>query len=105
MTNKTLNRIINYIKIVADPESIILFGSFAKGNNNLHSDIDLLLIMEDVYFKNILVNQISHFISELSLRSDVLIHSKKEIEIANKDSFSFLGSIIKEGKIIYTKLR
>lgn len=103
MINKTFNKIINYIKVVADPETVILFGSFAKENNNLYSDIDLLLIMEDVYLKKILENQISHYISELSLKSDILIHSKKEIEIANTYPFSFLSSIIKEGKIIYQK--
>lgn len=103
MINKTLHKIVNYIKIVADPERIILFGSFASGMNNLYSDIDLLLVVENVYKKKIVIRQIGNYISEMALKSDVLVHSKLEIEKANKDPFSFLGSIVKKGKIIYIK--
>lgn len=103
MIPKTFHKIIHYIKTVADPEAVILFGSFAKGKNTMHSDIDLVLIMDHVYLKQRLEHQISLYIGELSLKSDVLIRSKQEIEIAKSDPLSFLGSILKEGKIIYQK--
>ena len=38
---KLTNSIVSYF----DPERIILFGSYAYGNPNEHSDIDLLVIM------------------------------------------------------------
>lgn len=39
-----LKKIISYIVYVAEPEKIILFGSYAYGRNDVYSDIDLLII-------------------------------------------------------------
>ena len=101
--NIILKRISDYIVHVADPDTIILFGSYAKGSNNLYSDIDLLLISEHTYQNRVILKQIQRFIHELSLKSDILIRKKSEVEMASLDPYSFLGSILKEGQVIYQK--
>ncbi|SRR5690606_37924287 len=103
MLDKTLKKIVGYLIKVAAPEKIILFGSMASGKQNVYSDIDLLVITNIIQEKKNMVDQITGFINELSLKSDVLIHSEVEIEKASMLPFSFLGSIVKEGKIIYQK--
>ena len=103
MTNKTLKKIVNYSVQIAEPERIILFGSVASGKQNIYSDLDLLVVTNTIHDRRNLANQINSFVSEMALESDILIYSEKEIEKAALAPFSFLGSIAKEGKIIYQK--
>lgn len=42
-----LEKIIEYIKQKYNPLSIILYGSYANGTNNLNSDFDALVISYD----------------------------------------------------------
>ena len=42
-----LEKIIDYIKQRYNPLSIILYGSYANGTNNLNSDFDALVISDD----------------------------------------------------------
>jgi predicted nucleotidyltransferase len=100
---KTLEKIINYAVKIAQPEEVILFGSVAEGKNNVHSDVDLLIVTDDTYLKSYFEKQIKGFARELSLAVDVLIHSRNELENASLNSFTFLGNIMKYGKIIYKK--
>lgn len=100
---RTLKKIVNYSVAVAAPEKIILFGSMATGKQNVYSDIDLLLISNVIYEKRKAACQIANFIGELALKADVLIRSEAEIEKAFLTPYSFLSSIVKEGKIIYRK--
>ena len=43
----TLEKIIEYMKQRYNPLSIILYGSYANGTNNLNSDFDALVISDD----------------------------------------------------------
>ena len=100
---KTLARITNYIIHLADPEMIILFGSQARGSGTVQSDIDLLVISENITGRKYIARQIEFFAGELSVKTDILIHNKEEIEKASQKPGSFLDSVHKEGKIIYKK--
>ena len=41
---KSTDKIIDYLKKTYQPESIIVYGSFADGSANLNSDFDTLII-------------------------------------------------------------
>ena len=41
---KSTDKIIDYLKKTYQPESIIVYGSFADGSANLNSDFDALII-------------------------------------------------------------
>lgn len=98
-----LEKIVQYAVHMADPDKIILFGSYAKGTDNVYSDLDLLLIKNDPYMKNDLSVRISTYAREYALRADVLIHTEEDIKRAHATPYSFLCSIMHEGKIIYEK--
>lgn len=99
----TLGKIIDYTARIADPEEIILFGSMGTGKANLFSDVDLLIISENSAIKKEVAERIKDFSRELSLKSDVLICSKSEIERETQTPNSFIAAIIKSGKIVYKK--
>ena len=98
---KTLEKIIDYAARVAEPEMIILFGSMADEMTNVFSDVDLLIILENALMKKDITAKIVSYSSELSLKADVLICSRSEIEREIQKSNSFIAAIIKSGKIVY----
>ena len=97
----TLRKIIDYAARIADPEEIILFGSMNSGKANSFSDVDLLIISDNPAIKKDVAARIRSFSRELSLKSDVLICSKSEIERETQKPNSFIGAIIKSGKSVY----
>ena len=100
---KALEKIIGYAIHLAQPDRIILFGSLAEDRCDVYSDVDLLIVSEQNYRKKEVERQISSFAKEYSLKADVLIHTRSEIEMASLHPYSFLGSIIKGGRIVYEK--
>lgn len=99
----TLTKIVAYAAHITEPESIILFGSYVKGKENIHSDIDLLIVTKQVFLKRKAERDIISFAKECSMKADVLIHTCDEVERASEDPFGFLNSILKEGIEIYKK--
>ncbi|HSH65922.1 MAG TPA: nucleotidyltransferase domain-containing protein [Bacteroidia bacterium] len=101
--NNTLQKIIAYTVQVADPDKLILFGSMSKGNITPNSDVDLLIISEDVYIKREIQKMIGIFCNEFSLKADILFYSAEEVEREQRKPHSFLGAILKDGKVVYEK--
>ncbi len=67
------------------PQAIILFGSFAKAENNQNSDIDLLIITSKKQEPNL-----EKFEKKLDHKIQLFIHSEKELEkLRNKNKELF----------------
>jgi predicted nucleotidyltransferase len=95
----------------SDPYKIILFGSYANGTPNEHSDIDIMVILDNndvaktyrerldkkVYIRG-LVREINR-----EMPMDILIYSREELNIIKKDGNYFIEEIEKTGKVIYEK--
>lgn len=99
----TLKKIIDYAACVAEPEKIILFGSMATGNQNVYSDVDLLIITGSIIDKKDAVTKIKSYTNQCSLKTDVLIYSCSEVQRELNISNSFVAAIYKFGKIVYKK--
>lgn len=48
---KIINKIVNQIVNVANPQKVILFGSYVDGNLNEDSDIDILVVKSNIKSK------------------------------------------------------
>lgn len=98
---RTLEKIIEYAVRVVDPDMIILFGSMADDKANVFSDVDLLIVSENTLIKKDITAKIVSYSSELSLKTDILIYSKSEIERETQKPNSFMEAIIKSGRVVY----
>lgn len=98
---RTLEKIVRYAASVADPEKIILFGSMARDQDDVFSDVDLLIVSENCEMRKDVEARIRSFSQELSLKIDVLICSQSEMEEASRNPHSFLGEIAKSGRTVY----
>ncbi len=93
-----------YIKCLSEEvnvERVILFGSYASGSQETDSDIDLAVFSRDFGHRTYLDNL--HFLALKKLQVDYSIEALPYTmkEYKNADSRSFLGEIIRTGKLVY----
>jgi predicted nucleotidyltransferase len=100
---RTLNKIISYAVNICDPEMIILFGSMAGSGYDVFSDMDLLVITENSICKKDSARSIESYINEFSLKADILIYSRKELEAETVIPYSFMQGVYNSGRIVYQK--
>jgi uncharacterized protein len=99
-TQKHIRQVIEALRPYK-PAKIYLFGSWARGEGDELSDIDLVLIKRTR----------SHFLSRLqhvaallptSLEgTDILVYTPQEFERMLKEGNAFVEMILDEGKLIY----
>ena len=100
-----MDQIVALITSKISPEKIVLFGSYARGDNKENSDIDILIIVKNLgnerkitglLNKELLNNNISIPIDFLAIDYD------KYNKLKNKIGYIY-KSIDKEGQILYGK--
>lgn len=94
-----IKRIISDLKTY-NPEKIILFGSAARGEFRLGSDLDLLIIKETQ--KPFLERNIEArgFINP-TVPVGIFVLTPKEFERARKNWQPFVVDVLEEGRVIY----
>ena len=98
-----MNRIVEYIVYITDPEEILLFGSVASGRHDVHSDIDLLIISERVDQHRQRKEEIKGFVARFGFQADVILLTKHELSTEINNSTGFLSNALKMSKKIYKK--
>ena len=108
--NTVLDNLVFSLK-PSNPYKIILFGSYAKGNQNDNSDIDLMVILDDHHVSKTYEERLNKkiFIRNLVLEInrkiplDILVYSKEELNQIKEYGNYLIDEIEKTGKIIYEK--
>jgi predicted nucleotidyltransferase len=100
ITKPILSQLCNYLKSTYQNnlKQVILFGSEARGNATLESDIDILIVLEKPFNYYQEVHKIGDFISNLCLEYNRLISCcfTTEEQFKNEDN-AFYRNIKKEG--------
>ncbi len=100
---RSLRPAIQRIVDELQPEKIILFGSYAYGKPNSHSDVDLLVVMKtDASLKERSWN-VSRLLLPRPFPIDILVKTPKEIEEALKAGDFFIKEIVTRGKVLYER--
>ena len=94
-----IQRIVNEL----NPENVILFGSYAYGKPNPHSDVDLLVIMKTSASLKERSWKVSRLLLPRPFPVDILVKTPKEIEKALKSGDFFLKEILTRGKVLYER--
>ena len=99
--DKEIENIVSQLIHLYKPERIILFGSLAKGEVKLGTDIDLFIIKEDVPELGVdRIRQLDALI-KYSLATDFIVYKPEELEQRLKLHDPFIKSILEEGKVLY----
>lgn len=86
-----------------NPARIILFGSYARGTPNFHSDIDLLVIMENGTKKRETVVKIRKLLRSSPIAKDVVVTTTGNIERYGNIPGYVVYNALREGVTLYER--
>ena len=84
-----------------NPVRIILFGSWARGEAQADSDIDLLVVLPTIEHKRQAAIEILRVLNGLPISKDVIVATPEEIQERGQVIGNILRPALQEGKIIY----
>ena len=83
------------------PKRIVLFGSRARGDARIDSDVDLLVVAdsdEPRYRRSVPLYGV---LSDICVGMDILVYTPSEVEEWSGASRAFVTTALREGKVLY----
>ena len=98
-TQMVVEKIIQY----CHPEKIILFGSLARGSENSHSDIDLLIVKKSNKRRPFRVKEIFEAVRDIDrdYPLDPIVYTPEEIDQRLALGDYFIKEVMEQGKLLY----
>ena len=85
------------------PHRIILFGSQARGTPNYHSDVDLLVVMEDGTDNRNVAIEMREAVMNSPVAKDIVVTTPDEIERRGNLVGTVLRAALREGVTLYER--
>jgi predicted nucleotidyltransferase len=98
-----LPEITQRILAVSDPEKIILFGSYARGDYGFDSDLDLLVVIKTVQSTREESTRLRRALRGLLVPIDVLVATPEQLERHRNTVGLIYRTVLSEGKILYER--
>lgn len=99
---KEAKKIVDTLVAKYRPEKIIAFGSFAKGEIDQDSDLDLCLIKDDVPPSSVERRFVVYaLLPNRTVPLDLVVYRPSEFEERRSLGDPFIKTILAEGKILY----
>lgn len=88
-------------------ERIILFGSYARGTADRHSDVDLLVITDEVKRKNRIkmMTEMARALDDMGFSKDIVVVTPDEFEVDKDIPGTIARYASKEGRLLYERKR
>lgn len=100
-TAEILSIMVNRIVGKFDPAGILLFGSHARGDAEKWSDIDLLVIMNNVSNKRQIAVEIRRLLSDLSVSKDIIVTTPAELDEKRDIVGTLFHAALRDGRMLY----
>lgn len=106
---KTLEEWLPYVveRVVErfDPLKVVLFGSLARGEPNYDSDVDLLVVFDNVELENkrYLTVDIRRALVEIPVPVDIVVTDVDEIDRRGHIVGTVLRPALREGTVLYER--
>jgi predicted nucleotidyltransferase len=98
-----LKEIVRRIRTVSDPEQIILFGSYARGDFGPDSDLDLLVIKGEVDSTRAEAARIYRALADLAVPIDVVVVRTAYVQRYGDLVGTVVRPALREGKVLYAR--
>ena len=85
------------------PRRIILFGSQARGTADYHSDIDLLVVMDDGTHRENAAIEMTRAVMDLPISKDIIVTTPDEIARRGNLVGTVLRPALREGVTLYER--
>ena len=104
LTDDLINYIVDKIVCSIQPEKILIFGSYARGDSDQDSDLDLLVIKDSQQKNREIRREIDRLLTGRRFGIDIIVRKPEEVAENLKDSNPFyLHHIFKDGKVLYER--
>ena len=102
-TNDAIKIMVERITSLFNPEQIILFGSQSRGDADVDSDIDLLVVMPACQNRKAITIAIMKSLSDLPVSKDIVVTTPQELETRGKLVNTVLYPAMHEGRVLYAR--
>ena len=101
VTPEKLREAVRRLVDAAQPRRIILFGSHARGNANPDSDVDLMLLLDEVQDPGAESIRLRRVLKGLVMAVDLLPVSRAEFDYWRDTPGNVFFEAATEGKVLY----
>jgi predicted nucleotidyltransferase len=105
VSEEVIDKMARRIVREVDPQRILLFGSWARGEATEHSDVDLLVVEREPFGRDRSrrreAARIWRCLSEFRIPTDILVYSADEITQWRDSSYHVIARALREGKVLY----
>ena len=101
LSDQTVADAVRALAEGAQPQKILLFGSYARGDATDDSDLDLLVIEDEVPDRAHEMVRLRRLLRPLRIPADVLVYSADEVRRWGNQPGSALYWALREGKVVY----
>lgn len=101
ISEDTISQAVSSLVDAANPEQIVLFGSYARGDANADSDLDFLVVESQVTDRAAEMVRLSRALRHLKVPVDVLVVSRDELERHGREPGSVYWWALKEGRVVH----
>lgn len=100
---QALRSITALIVRCCDPEAVLLFGSYAKGQGDPDSDLDFLVIGDFRESPYLRTHEVRELLRCYPIRIDLHLVTPEEVAVESRKPYGFLSSVLASGRIMYEK--
>lgn len=101
LTPEILQEIVRRVVAVAHPRQVILFGSAAQGTMGPHSDVDLLVVVEETSHRRRLAQAIYRNLVGVGFATDIVVATADDLDRYGKNPGLIIRPALEEGRVIY----
>jgi predicted nucleotidyltransferase len=102
-TNEAIRIMVERITSLFNPDQIILFGTQARGDADVDSDIDLLVVMPSCENRKAITISIMKSLSDLPVSKDIVVTTSQELALRGKLANTVLNPALHEGRVLYAR--
>jgi predicted nucleotidyltransferase len=107
LSQETINAMVGIIVREAAPDSVILFGSHARGDARSDSDVDLLVIETEPFSaqrsRRAEYSRLSMALRDFPFAKDILLYSRDEFEYWKDSPNHVVGRAYREGRVLHDR--
>ncbi len=100
-TASLLERVVALLLQHVQPRRIILFGSYARGEATPESDLDLIVIEDEVADRFAEMVRLRRALASIRMPIDVLVYSERDVQERGQWIGTPLAEGLREGRVLY----
>jgi uncharacterized protein len=98
---KVIDELVRRIVEAVHPRRIILFGSAARGEMGVNSDLDVLVVMPEGTHRRWTAQEIYRSIWGFGFAKDIVVVTESDIQEYGSNPYMMIKTIMEEGRELY----